>query len=233
MADLYWLDPINPVFPDTHQALTEPSGLLAAGGNLSVDTLKKAYFHGVFPWYSENEPPLWWSPDPRAIVLPGDLHIGRSNKKLIKHQRFSFTTNHAFSQVIENCSALRQQETWIVDEMVDAYNALHEAGAAHSLEVWQEQTLVGGLYGVQVGAVFCGESMFHLQPNSSKLAFICLCKTLFSHGFKMIDCQLINPFLASLGAKEVSRPYFEDRLLKHRDTQLSWPSSWSIKPESP
>lgn len=229
MTELAWLDPIAPVFPDTSLALDEPAGLLAAGGNLDVDTLRQAYYKGIFPWYSEGEPPLWWSPDPRAVVCPGELHIGRSTKKLIKQQGVSFTTDQAFEQVISQCSTLRQQETWIIDEMVDAYIDLHKAGVAHSIEVWQQQTLVGGLYGVQLGAIFCGESMFHIQPNSSKLAFICLCNRLFSQGYKLIDCQMMNPFLASLGAKEINRADFEVLLSNYRDIQLDWPDNWFIE----
>lgn len=228
MPELIWLDPNCPVFPETQFALTEPSGLLAAGGNLSTKTLQTAYYRGIFPWYSEGEPPLWWSPDPRAILLSGDIHVGRSTDKLIRKHDFSFTTNKAFSSVIQRCSDLRQDETWIVDEMIDAYIDLHHLGLAHSLEVWQSEKLVGGLYGIQMGSIFCGESMFHEQANASKLAFICLARTLFTNGFNMIDCQLINPFLESLGVHEVSRSVFEQELSKGRDINAEWPEQFRL-----
>lgn len=228
MAELVWLDPEHPVFPEIHLALQEPSGLLAAGGNLHVDTLKAAYYQGIFPWYSDGEPPLWWSPNPRAVLLPGDLHIGRTTEKLIKRSHFSFTTNKVFSEVIQRCSDSRLDETWIVEEMIDAYIDLHKAGLAHSIEVWQSQTLVGGLYGVQVGSIFCGESMFYKQPNASKMAFICLSNILFDKGFNMIDCQLVNPFLESLGVQETSRAAFEQELYKGRDNDIEWPDTWML-----
>ena len=228
MTALTWLDSEQPVFPASQFALEEPSGLLAAGGNLSVQTLKAAYYRGIFPWYSEGEPPLWWTPNPRAILLPGMLRLGRTTEKLIKRHRYSFTTDRAFSDVIRHCSELRAGQTWIVEEMVDAYIELHKQGSAHSLEVWQSGDLVGGLYGVQVGAVFCGESMFHLEANASKLAFICLSSTLFSNGFTLIDCQLTNPFLQSLGVQEVARERFEQELLKGREQSAQWPVSWNL-----
>ena len=228
MIELLWLDPENPVFPDTRFALEEPPGLLTAGGRLDTDTLRAAYYRGIFPWYSQAEPPLWWSPEPRAVLLPGDLHIGRSSKKLIGRHDFSFTTNQAFSSVIQRCSDSRKDETWILEEMIDAYTDLHREGLAQSLEVWQADTLVGGLYGVQVGSVFCGESMFHEQPNASKLAFICLGNTLFANGFNMLDCQLMNPFLKSLGVHAVSRKFFETALGKGRDKKTDWPKKWVL-----
>ena len=228
MTDLIWLDPDQPVFPAIHSALDNPNGLLAAGGNLQVETLLSAYYQGIFPWYSEDEPPLWWSPDPRSILLPKGLHVSRSTEKLIKKNRFRFTSDQQFTQVVKLCADSRPDETWIVAEMQQAYTHLHQAGHAHSLEVWQDNKLVGGLYGVQLGGIFCGESMFHVQANTSKLAFICLARTLFAHGFQMIDCQLQNPFLESLGAVEISRHQFAGKLQRARDTQISWPTSWHL-----
>ncbi len=178
MIDLPWLDFQNPVFPPTVNALDEPSGLLAAGGNLHPETLVEAYYRGIFPWYSDGEPPLWWSPNPRAVLEPGDLIINRTTGKLLKKTNFHFTSDQCFWQVINACAQARPGETWITEEMLEAYDRLHNAGHAHSLEVWEKDTLVGGLYGVQIGAIFCGESMFHLRQNASKLAFVCLSNNL-------------------------------------------------------
>lgn len=232
MTELTWLDPEHPRFPPSDQALEHPSGLLAAGGNLSVSTLKSAYYQGIFPWYSEGEPPLWWSPDPRAVLFPSDLHINRTTEKLIKKSPFRFTSDICFAQVVKHCADSRSDETWILDEMADAYYDLHLEGYAHSLEVWQETKLVGGLYGVQVGGIFCGESMFHISPNSSKLAFICLANTLFAKGFQMIDCQLQNPFLSSLGVRELPRKNFESQLVSCRDNMIDWPNDWHLSNHS-
>jgi len=228
VIDLPWLDFENPVFPQTKNALEEPSGLLAAGGNLHTKTLAKAYYRGIFPWYSDGEPPLWWSPNSRAILEPGDLIINRTTRKLINKTNFHFTSDQCFLQVINACAQARPGETWITEEMLEAYERLHLAGHAHSLEAWEKDTLVGGLYGVRIGAIFCGESMFHLRPNASKLAFVCLSKNLFALGFGMIDCQLQNPFLESLGVKEISRDQFERRMRELRDKPLSWPEKCSL-----
>tara|TARA_R110002073_G_scaffold299722_1_gene466840 strand:- start:121 stop:807 length:687 start_codon:yes stop_codon:yes gene_type:complete len=228
VIDLPWLDFENPVFPPTKNALEEPEGLLAAGGNLYVETLAEAYYRGIFPWYSDGEPPLWWSPNPRAILEPGDLIINRTTRKGINNSRFQFTSDQCCSRIINACAQTRPGETWITEEMLEAYEQLHLAGHAHSLEVWENNKLAGGLYGVQVGAIFCGESMFHLSPNASKLAFICLAKNLFAQGFGMIDCQLQNPFLQSLGVKEVGRDLFECRLSQLRDRRLPWPEEWNL-----
>ena len=206
--------------------MLEPSGLLAAGGNLQVGTLREAYYRGIFPWYSEGEPPLWWSPETRAVLLPGNLRLSRSTLKLIRRNPFEFTCDQRFADVIGNCSSSRGTETWIVPEIQRAYTELHRAGDAHSLEVLQDQTLVGGLYGVQVGSIFCGESMFHSVANASKLAFTCLAETLFANGFKLIDCQIINPFLESLGVIEIPRATFETLLIRSRDQALVWPTDW-------
>jgi leucyl/phenylalanyl-tRNA--protein transferase len=228
VIDLPWLDFQNPVFPPTVNALDEPSGLLAAGGNLHPETLVEAYYRGIFPWYSDGEPPLWWSPNPRAVLEPGDLIINRTTGKLLKKTNFHFTSDQCFWQVINACAQARPGETWITEEMLEAYDRLHNAGHAHSLEVWEKDTLVGGLYGVQIGAIFCGESMFHLRQNASKLAFVCLSNNLFALGFGMIDCQLQNPFLQSLGVKEISRDQFERRMKELRDKPLPWPAKWSL-----
>lgn len=228
MIELRWLDFDHPVFPPSKNALESPSGLLAAGGNLHPQTLITAYYQGIFPWYSEGEPPLWWTPDPRAVLEPGDLIINRTSAKLIRSNRFRFTTDRDFGQVIKACAEVRRGETWITREMIEAYERLHLAGHAHSLEVWEQDQLVGGLYGVAVGSVFCGESMFHRSANASKLAFICLSRTLFEQGFRMIDCQLQNPFLQSLGVKEIRRREFEEKLHRLRDGRCPWPGEWRL-----
>ena len=228
MIELEWLDFNHPVFPPTDKALEQPSGLLAAGGNLRPETLMAAYHHGIFPWYSDDEPPLWWAPNPRAILEPGDLIINRTTARLLKNVQFKLTTDQSFSQVINACAAARPGETWITEEMIEAYEQLHTSGHAHSLEVWEKNQLVGGLYGVATGSVFCGESMFHRRSNASKLAFICLSRTLFEHGFGMIDCQLQNPFLQSLGVKEVQRREFEQKLHQFRNSQCPWPDEWRL-----
>lgn len=225
---LPWLDPTAPKFPSTEFALDEPPGLLAAGGNLEVKTLLDAYYHGIFPWYSEGEPPLWWAPEDRAVLYPEQLHISRSNRKLINKHEFKITSNACFDRVIQQCSDSRETETWILPEMIQAYINLHRAGAAHSVEVWLDDVLVGGLYGIQVGSIFCGESMFNNVSNTSKIAFIYLCKILFSKGFTLIDCQLANPFLESLGVGEIDRSDFEEELITARDTPLGWPSTWNL-----
>lgn len=228
VIELRWLDFDHPVFPPSDNALEHPSGLLAAGGNLHPETLITAYHQGIFPWYSEGEPPLWWTPDPRAVLEPGDLIINRTTAKLIRNTRFKFTTDREFGQVINACAEVRRGETWITREMIEAYECLHLAGYAHSLEVWENDQLVGGLYGVAIGSVFCGESMFHRSANASKLAFICLSQTLFGQGFGMIDCQLQNPFLQSLGVKEIRRQKFEKKLHQLRDSQCPWPGEWRL-----
>lgn len=228
MIELRWLDFDDPVFPSSDDALEHPSGLLAAGGNLHPQTLITAYHQGIFPWYSEGEPPLWWTPDPRAVLEPGDLIINRTSAKLIRNNRFRFTTDRDFGQVINACAEVRRGETWITREMIEAYESLYLTGYAHSLEVWEQDQLVGGLYGVAVGSVFCGESMFHRSANASKLAFICLSRTLFEQGFRMIDCQLQNPFLLSLGVKEIPRQEFEEKLHRLRGSRCPWPGDWRL-----
>ncbi len=222
---LPYLDESHPVFPPPETALREPDGLLAAGGNLRVETLLDAYRRGIFPWYEQGQPLLWWSPATRALLRPGDEHVGRTMAKSLARGSFQITTDRVFGEVIEACAAPRQRAsgTWITPAMVAAYQRLHRAGFAHSLECWRDSKLVGGLYGIQVGGLFCGESMFSLEPNASKTAFIALSRTLARHGFSMIDCQIPNPHLASLGVQAVSREEFLAVLANHRDDTLAWP----------
>ncbi len=208
-----WLDPTKaPCFPDTRDALDEPNGLLAAGGKLSVDWLLVAYRQGIFPWFSHNEPILWWSPAPRIVLLPENFHQSKSLIKLSRQNLYQLTHNQDFRAVIEKCAAPRanQADTWIVGEMIDAYLAMHQAGFAHSWECWNhDNELVGGLYGISLGKVFFGESMFSYADNASKL---CLKQMVESGSYDLIDCQLATDHLKSLGATELKRDEFESLL---------------------
>lgn len=195
------------LFPDPELAEIEPNGLLAVGGDLSPLRLLSAYRQGIFPWFSEGEPILWWSPDPRMALFPSEVHVSRSMRKLMRQGRFRLTKDRCFRQVMEACAAPRQyaSSTWINPQMIYAYCALHELGHAHSFEVWQGDELVGGLYGVAIGSAFFGESMFSRADNASKAAFICMAETLGAAGFQIIDCQLYTDHLASLGAQPLAR----------------------------
>ena len=211
---LPWLDPDLPVFPDVNTALAEPDGLLAVGGNLLPDTLLKAYQQGIFPWYNDDEPYLWWSPDPRTVLHPKDVHVSRSLKKFMRKTSLTLTFNQAFSFVIKECAKPRSSDngTWITDEMMAAYETLHQLGHAHSVEVWENTTLVGGLYGIAIGRVFFGESMFSRRDNASKYAFVALCRHLSSWQFSLVDCQVYNDHLATLGATALPREAFVQQL---------------------
>lgn len=197
----------NTDFPPLLRALQHPDGLLAMGGDLSPARLISAYSSGIFPWFSDGEPILWWSPSVRAVFSPQCLKLNRSLRKLLRRNGYSFSVNQAFTQVIGHCAAPRAKHsgTWILPQMQQAYIKLHKAGYAHSVEVWQQQTLVGGLYGVQIGALFCGESMFNLQPDTAKLALIALQTHLQQVSAGWIDCQMPNPFLLQLGATPLPR----------------------------
>lgn len=221
-SEVTWLQ-AGQDFPDPECALSEPSGLLAAGGNLDTDTLVKAYRLGIFPWYSEGQPPLWWSPDPRAILFPGDTHISKSLYKEVRRADYHISTDTDFPNVIKGCSEKREEGTWILPEMIEAYEKLFQLGYAHSIEVHLEGELVGGLYGLAIGAIFCGESMFSNKPNASKIAFVSLATCLFQRGFQAIDCQIENPHLASLGVRSIPRAAFVNLLDKNRDVGLNWP----------
>ena len=215
MTAPYLLDSIHKnIFPDVELALTEPDGLLAVGGDLSVERLTSAYQKGIFPWYSEGQPILWWSPDPRMVIEPKNIKISKSLAKTLRQNKFSVTYDKSFENVIKACSESRlekgqiQNETWILDEMIDAYLQLHQAGYAHSVECWQENKLVGGLYGVAIGKVFFGESMFSRVSDASKIAFVSLANKLEQWDFKLIDCQVYTSHLESLGASMLSRKSF-------------------------
>lgn len=206
------LDPFDPTqkFPESNLALTDPNGLLAIGGCLSPQRLLNAYRHGIFPWYNEGEPILWWSPNPRLVLFPDAIKISRSLRKTINRQTYQLSVDQAFSQVISACAEPRanQQGTWISAEMNDAYNKLHQLGSAHSVEAWLNDELVGGLYGIAIGQVFFGESMFHTKTDASKVAFVYLTRQLKQWGYQLIDCQVYSSHLVSLGAEEIDRQQF-------------------------
>jgi len=207
---LPWLDENRLDFPDPESTLKEPNGLLAIGGDLSPDRLILAYGQGIFPWYSEGEPILWWSPDPRLVIFPGQLHISRSLRKTLSQQKFTFTYNRAFADVVRACSEPRakQSGTWITADMQQAYIALHQLGFAQSLECWQGDILVGGIYGIVLGKCFFGESMFSRVSDASKAVMVELDRYLQANNFILLDCQVSSAHLLSMGAVEISRQEF-------------------------
>lgn len=210
---LTWLERGDP-FPTVADAFKEPNGLLCAGGDLSLKRLLAAYGNGIFPWYSEGQPILWWSPDPRMVLFCDELKVSRSLAKNIRNKGFETRIDFAFSRVIKACAEPRKGEpgTWISTDMQAAYLALHRAGHAHSFETWREGRMVGGLYGVAVGRAFFGESMFSRETDASKVALVALVAELGQRGFPMIDCQQRTPLLASMGGREIPRRQFLRRL---------------------
>ncbi|MGH1371570.1 MAG: leucyl/phenylalanyl-tRNA--protein transferase [Cellvibrionaceae bacterium] len=235
MSQLPWLESFSTEFPDTRNALDDPNGLLAAGDTLSTDQLLAAYQKGIFPWFEDGQPVLWWSPSPRLVLRPEQLHISKSMRKVLRRGLYTVTTNKCFDAVIRACAAPRDEQdgTWITEEIVESYNQLHTLGFAHSVEVWQHQELVGGLYGIALGKVFFGESMFSLASNASKFGFITLIENLRALNYQLIDCQVHSDHLASLGAKEISRAEFENYLLnsiEETPSRPSWPEQ--LKPYS-
>lgn len=207
---LPWLAEHPVLFPPVELALRDPDGLLAAGGDLSPDWLLAAYRRGIFPWYGDEQPILWWSPDPRMVLFPKELRVRRSLAKRARNGGFRVSADRAFSQVVAACAAPRpgQPGTWITAEMHHAYERLHTLGAAHSVEVWQDNRLVGGLYGIAMGPVFFGESMFSLQPDTSKIALMHLASAMQNGGGQLIDCQMHTAHLVSLGARDIARAEF-------------------------
>lgn len=197
----------DPEFPDPNSALDQPNGLLAMGGDLNTKTLLKAYRQGIFPWYGDTDPILWWSPDPRAVIFPKHFHASHSLRRMLHKAEFTITFNKAFANVIQACAEPRADRngTWITKEMIHAYLQLHELGYAHSVEVWLQKQLIGGIYGVDLGHIFCGESMFSRKANASKIAIAALMKKLEEHHYILLDCQIMNPHLKSLGAQEIPR----------------------------
>ncbi|MFO7647918.1 MULTISPECIES: leucyl/phenylalanyl-tRNA--protein transferase [Halomonas] len=207
---LPWLADHPIQFPPVTLALRDPDGLLAAGGDLSPAWLLAAYRRGIFPWYSDDQPILWWSPDPRMVLFPEALRVRRSLAKRLRNAGFRVTADRAFDAVVEACAGPRdgQPGTWITDEMREAYGRLHALGAAHSVEVWREDRLAGGLYGVALGPVFFGESMFSREPDASKVALVRLAGAMAAGGGRLIDCQMHTAHLASLGARDIARDAF-------------------------
>ena len=224
-----WLTRESPDFPPLQQALREPNGLLAIGGDLSATRLISAYRHGCFPWYQAGQPLLWWSPDPRTVLFPPDLHVSRSLAKTLRKTPLRVTYDQAFERVILACAGPRRdaEGTWITAEMRQAYQQLHTQGWAHSVEVWEGDQLVGGLYGIAMGKLFFGESMFSHVDNASKIGFVTLVRDLAAWGFVMIDCQMQTAHLQSLGAGSLSRERFAEYLAKYLDqaSMAAWPTS--------
>jgi leucyl/phenylalanyl-tRNA--protein transferase len=223
-----WLGLSDP-FPPVERALVEPNGLLAAGADLSPPRLLDAYRHGIFPWFNDEDPVLWWSPDPRMVLLPGELHISRTLRRAIRSREFVVTLDRAFHDVMEGCAAPRanQDGTWITGDMMRAYAHLAALGHGHSVEVWVGGELAGGLYGVAVGRIFYGESMFSRRSNASKVAFAYLARQLERWKFDLIDCQMSTEHLASLGAREIPRSDFLARL-QRGTARPPVPSPWTV-----
>lgn len=217
--DIFLLDD-TVKFPHASLAQESPNGLLAVGGDLSPERLLEAYKNGIFPWYCDGEPTLWWSPDPRCIFPIDDVHLSRSLRRELNKEPYTVTINNAFEAVVSGCAAPRakEAETWILPEMKEAYCQLHSMGHAHSIEIWQSDTLVGGLYGISLGHFFFGESMFSTKKNASKFALAYLSHYLKQAGFLLIDSQVGNPHLYSMGAKNLSR----DDFLYLLDQHINW-----------
>lgn len=237
MIRLPWLAPDDVEFPPPEQALEDPNGLLAAGGDLSPPRLLAAYRQGIFPWYEEGQPILWWSPEPRTILLPGQIHISRSLRKVLRRREFTVTADRCFEQVILACAGPRRDNfgTWITDEMAAAYCTLHQLGYAHSIEAWQDGVLMGGIYGVAIGRAFFGESMFSRASNASKVALVHLSGQLAEWDYGLIDCQVETAHLRSMGAKSVSRSVFQTLLLNYTGTQgdeTQRPRRWTLDPNT-
>ncbi|MCO6059176.1 leucyl/phenylalanyl-tRNA--protein transferase [Pseudomonas sp. MOB-449] len=216
---LTWLQRDSLIFPPLGRALREPNGLLAAGGDLSPERLIQAYRHGCFPWYQDGQPILWWSPDPRTVLPPQEIHISRSLAKLLRQERFRVTFDQAFPAVIEGCAGPRDYTngTWITTEMQASYIELHRRSVAHSVEVWRGDELVGGLYGLAMGKLFFGESMFSRADNASKVGFATLVQHLHQWGFVLIDCQMPTQHLQSFGARTITREKFSQYLQLYLD----------------
>ncbi len=237
---LFLLDPKDPraPFPSVALAQTEPNGLLAVGGDLHPERLINAYAHGIFPWFNPGDPILWWSPDPRTLLLPETLRISRSLRKTLRRRRLGVTMDRDFEAVIRACSQTRSDGagTWLVPEMIAAYGALHRHGLAHSVEVWADGELVGGLYGVGLGRVFYGESMFSRVSDASKVALVHLCQQLRAWGFAVIDCQVISEHLLRMGAQQVPRQTFTallERWCPVPGREGNWDDGEFVFPQAP
>ncbi|QBQ53607.1 leucyl/phenylalanyl-tRNA--protein transferase [Nitrosococcus wardiae] len=234
MGELYYIDSnvSASVFPDPRLALSEPNGLLAVGGDLSPERLITAYRKGIFPWYNQGQPILWWSPDPRLVLFPEQLHISRSLRKRLRRGTYRVTLDQDFPGVIQACASPRRDEegTWITAEMESAYFRLHRIGIAHSVEAWEEDKLIGGLYGVSIGRIFFGESMFSQRPDASKVALVYLCRQLQQWGFPLLDCQIQSEHLQRLGAQTIPRDEFLHWLQQFCNTP-SIKGPWHLGPD--
>ncbi len=216
---VFWLDDEELIFP--HPSLADPSGVLALGGDLRPERLLLAYENGIFPWFNPGEEIMWWSPDPRFVLFPDELKVSRSMRPYFNQQKFDLTYDQVFPQVMRSCQTVNrlaqgQLGTWITESMLEAYIHLHELGYAHSVEVWEGEELIGGLYGVALGKVFFGESMFAKRSNASKFGFISLVRRLKEEGYSLIDCQQETRHLGSLGARSISRASFLERLEENK-----------------
>ncbi|MBM37776.1 MAG: leucyl/phenylalanyl-tRNA--protein transferase [Woeseia sp.] len=211
-------------FPPASAALSEPDGLLAVGGDLSVDRLIHAYKNGIFPWFDENQPVMWWSPSTRCVLLPNNFHTARSLKRKFKNSNIIIKVNSAFSAVIRECAKPRRsmQGTWITEEMIKAYELLHFQGWAHSIEIWKSNDLVGGLYGVAIGRIFFGESMFSHSSNASKISLLFIANHLNSGALELLDCQIVSAHLLKLGATQMPRSEFIKNLNDQCDSMMKF-----------
>lgn len=236
MSDILWLEDDNVFFPPVEEALMDPDGLLAVGGDLSTERLLEAYRQGIFPWYEEDQPILWWSPNPRCVLFPQQFHLSRSFRKKLRKSSFNITADKAFPEVIKQCAKLRKNSegTWITEAIDTAFNQLHQTGIAHSVEVWEGERLIGGLYGIAMGSIFFGESMFSLCADASKFALYELTQQLTELGFNLIDCQVHNNHLENLGAITIPRQQFITHLEQHiDDPTVSYWQPWSTPSNTP
>ncbi|MCG5494111.1 leucyl/phenylalanyl-tRNA--protein transferase [Ectothiorhodospira variabilis] len=233
VQSLTWLRPgqTDEPFPPVDRALREPNGLLAAGGDLSLPRLLNAYRHGIFPWYEAGQPILWWSPDPRTVIYPENVRVSRSLGKTLRRGEFTVTFDQAFNEVIKGCAGPRRgvDGTWITYGMQQAFTQMHRTGYAHSVEVWREGELVGGLYGVTVGRVFFGESMFSHATDASKVALVVLCRHLQHWGYPLLDCQTPSDHMTRMGAESISRARFSSRL-DQLCSVPGRPGPWEVEP---
>lgn len=236
MTTLPWLDSRNYWFPDPESALNDPDGLLAIGGDLSPQRILHAYERGIFPWFSDDQPILWWSPNPRCVLFPENVHVSRSLRRKLNKDAFTITVDQAFPEVIALCGELREEGTWITPDMESAYRRLHEMGVAHSFEAWNETgDLVGGLYGVALGRCFFGESMFSRERDASKVVFVHVAGHLKQWGYRIMDCQVENPHLLRLGATLIPRSQFLTIIRENvhrRPEHKQWRPDWYWRREA-
>ncbi|QSP93607.1 leucyl/phenylalanyl-tRNA--protein transferase [Marinobacter salinisoli] len=233
MTSLPWLDPDQLWFPPAEEALDDPDGLLALGGDLSTDRILLAYRNGIFPWYSDDQPILWWSPNPRCVLIPEEVHVSRSLRRTLNQQYFRITSNKAFGRIIRLCATTRAEGTWITEDMIESYSELHHQGIAHSIEAWNpEGELAGGMYGLAIGQCFFGESMFSLETNASKAIMVHLANQLREWNYQLMDCQVESPHLLTMGARSIPRREFlsilrdcVDQPPSQQDWELRW--RWS------